>query len=222
MSCGNLFSSCKGENTHIFGGFIVCGDCGYGGTGVTVKRNSHQQKYYECSMYRKYGKARCNTHRIDERYMLVNFKEFLKQIKKEYKELLNEINVEEIKKKSKNNKEKLEKELQSAKKEYKAMQIEKIKQITKNEQSIVVETFEQIEKEILEKINRLSNCLENLKNKNVKEKKENIKKTIDYFDEIIKADKPDKAILMRVLNKIIIYKDKTVQFKLKISIDKLI
>ena len=63
-------------------------------------------------------------------------------------------------------------------------------------------------------------------NKNKKEdnkiKTKKIKKAIDYFDEIIKSDKPDKAVMNEVLDKILIYHDKTIEFKLKVDINKLI
>lgn len=214
----------KGKNEYIFGGFIVCGDCGYGGTGVNIKRNNHELKVYECSTYRKYGTSRCCTHRIREQYMLDNFKEFLKQIRAEYKDLLNEINFKEIENKSQNNKKKLQDDLNKTKSEYKALQVEKIKQISvnKNSQELITETYEEIEKELLDKIKKIETNLTKVNNESISKKKNNIKKAIDYFDEIINAEKPDKAILMQVLDKIVIYKDKSIQFKLKISIDKLI
>ena len=64
--------------------------------------------------------------------------------------------------------------------------------------------------------------LERIDNENNQEKKQKIKKAIDYFDEIIKSDVPDKMVLNEVLEKVIIYHDKSIEFKLKMNIDKLI
>lgn len=217
----------RGKNDYIFGGFIVCGECGYAGTGVAGRirtTTNDRYKYYDCTIYRKYGKERCSSHRIGEEYLLQNFKEFLKQLRKEYKEILDGIVVENVKKKSKINIEKLNKDLKTAKQEYKNLQKEKINQLLNNNKSqdIINETFEELEKEVLAKIEKLEGTLTRISNENTKTKTENIKKAIDYFDVIINSTNPDKAILREVLDKIIVYKDKSIEFVLKISIDKLV
>lgn len=214
-----------GSNEYIFGGFIVCGDCGYGGTGVTIKRKKTESKIYECTMYRKYGKHRCCTHRIREKYLLENFKEFLKELRKEYKEVLENIETEKVKLRFKNNKEKLEQELKKNSQSYKMLQIEKIRQLAvaaEENKKIVEETYRDIEQELLTKIKAIKVHMDKIKNEDIESKTKKIKKSIEYFDEIINTDIPDKAILNEILNKIIIYSDRSVQFKLKINIDRLI
>lgn len=218
----------KGKFEYIFGGFIVCGECGYGGTGVSRVR-SNRPTYrptpvYECAMYRKYGNERCVNHNIKESYILENFKILLKKLREEYKDLLNEMSLETVENKSKSNLKKLEADLKNAKEEYKALTKEKIRQIVSNmeNQQLITETFIELENELLEKINKLEFIIEKNKNEDKKVKTKKIKKAIDYFDEIIKSDRPDKVVLSEVLDKILIYHDKTVEFKLKISIDKLI
>lgn len=217
----------RGKNNYIFGGFIVCGECGYGGTGVLrtkKKYPNYHLKYYECSMYRKYGKERCCSHCIKESYMLENFKLFLLEIRNEYKEILKDISLEKMEKKSKIDGKNIKSELRLAKKEYSELMKEKVKQLSLNTNSreIIEQSFEEIEKESLLKIEKLQAMLERIDNENNQEKKQKIKKAIDYFDEIIKSDVPDKMVLNEVLEKVIIYHDKSIEFKLKMNIDKLI
>ena len=49
-----------------------------------------------------------------------------------------------------------------------------------------------------------------------------MKQTIDYFNQIIEEEVPDKTILNMLIDKIYIYNDKSVIFELKIDIEKLI
>ena len=49
-----------------------------------------------------------------------------------------------------------------------------------------------------------------------------MKQTIDYFNQMIEAQVPNKAILNMLIDKIYIYHDKTVKFELKIDINKII
>ena len=57
---------------------------------------------------------------------------------------------------------------------------------------------------------------------NVERKREKAKNAMDYFDEIISAEKPSKDLLNNVLKEIKIYHDKTIEFELKLEIGKLI
>lgn len=218
----------KKKYKYIFGGFIVCGECGYGGTGLSRIRSTRPDyvptPVYECIMYRKYGKERCCNHNIKETYILENFKILLKDLRKEYKIILDEMNLEDVKKKSQENIKKLSYDLKKAKEEYKCITTEKIRELAKNKENeeIVRETFAELEEEALNKINKLEFIINKNQNEDNKTKTKKIRKAIDYFDEIIKSDEPDRAVLNEVLDKILIYHDKTVEFKLKIDIDRLI
>lgn len=218
----------KKKNKYIFGGFIVCGECGYGGTGLSRVRSKRPDyvptPVYECAMYRKYGISRCCSHNIKETYILENFKILLKGLRKEYKALLDEMNLETVKRKSQENIEKLGRSLKKAKEEYKYITTEKIRELAANKgnEELVRKTFTDLEEECLNKINKLESIISKNKNEDNSVKTNKIKKAIDYFDEIIQSNEPDRTVLNEVLDKIIIYHDKTVEFKLKIDIDKLI
>ena len=68
----------------------------------------------------------------------------------------------------------------------------------------------------------ITHTIQRLERQTEDEKVKNIKSAIEYFDEIIKTDIPSKQILAQVLDKVIITKNKNLEFKLKINIDELI
>ena len=212
----------RGKNYYIFGGFIRCGECGASGTGFMERG----KKYYECLNYSKYRKLRCVYTAVSEKYLLENFKILLKDLRQEYKDVLEKMNVETIKSKTKSNKQKMKIKLDRVKQEYKVMQKQKIKDLTEaeteEEKKIIEETYTDIIKQKVKEIQDISQVLNNLETQTEKEKINNIKKAIDYFDEIIKTEVPSKQLLAQVLDKIIIHKNKNIEFKLKINIDELI
>ena len=218
----------RGKNEYIFGGFIRCGECGYGGTGVMRVRSKRlnyiPNKIYECSMYRKYGSSRCYSHNIKEQYIMDNFKILLKNLREKYKHILKDITLHTMKQKSKNNIEKLEMELKQLKAEYKMGSEEKIRQMASNPSAkdIIEENFKNIEKEKIKKIQGITTTIDRLNNENVEIKNQKVKNAIDYFDEIINSDVPSKDVLNNLLKEIKIYQDKTIKFELKVEIDKLI
>lgn len=212
----------RGKNYYIFGGFIRCGECSASGTGFMERG----KKYYECLNYSKYRKLRCVYTAVSEKYLLENFKILLKDLRQEYKDVLEKMNVETIKSKKKSNKQKMKIKLDRVKQEYKVMQKQKIKDLTEaeteEEKKLIEETYTDIIKQKVKEIQDISQVLNNLETQTEKEKINNIKKAIDYFDEIIKTEVPSKQLLAQVLDKIIIHKNKNIEFKLKINIDELI
>ena len=212
----------RGKNYYIFGGFIRCGECGASGTGFQRRG----KKYYECLNYSKYRKLRCVSTSVSEAYILENFKSLLKALKLQYKDLLEKMSLETIKNKSKNNKDKLKVKLDKIKQEYKVMQSQKVKEIVSaqndEEKELIEETYSSLLKRKIQEIQDIIKTLNKIENETDEEKINNIKNAIDYFEDIINSEKPSKQILSKVLDKIIIYKNRDIEFKLKISIDKLI
>lgn len=212
----------KGKNYYIFGGFMRCGECGAAATG----KNNKGILCYECLNYSRYRSLRCVYKTVREDYVLENLKILLKDIRGQYKELLKEINVENVKIKSKNNKEKLKVKLDKIKQEYKTMQMQKIKELTntdvEEEKELIEENYNDLMKSKMLEIQEITKTINRLESQTEKQKIKNIKTAIQYFDDIIDSDKPSKQALAQVLDKIIIYKGKRLEFKLKVSIDKLL
>lgn len=219
----------KKKRDYIFGGFLKCGECGGSVTGVARTRNKKEQyatkKCYECVNYRKYGKSRCVCHNVKEDMLLFHFKKFLLVLRDNYIDEINNLKLEEYKSSKKENLEGLKLSLKNLEEEYKVLIAQRIKEIafTTEEKRLLVEnTYQDLEEDKYKEIDQIKSRLKQLQNENLEIEQEKIKKTIDYFNQIIENDKPDKAILNRLIDKIYIYHDKSAKFKLKIDIEKFV
>lgn len=67
----------------------------------------------------------------------------------------------------------------------------------------------------------MQETIQNDKKKNLQEKIEKLKTSLEYFDEIINAKEPSRIILQSLIDKIYIHRDKTIRFMLKSNIEKL-
>ena len=212
----------KGKNYYIFGGFVRCGECGATATGIKMRG----KLCYECLNYTKYRSLRCVYKATQEKYILENLKMLLSDIREQYKELIEKVNVEMIKTKSKNNKEKLRVKLDKIKQEYKTMEMQKIKEIvlaqTEEEKKLIEETYNELTKDKMNEIQEVTKTITKLEEQTEKQQIKNLKTAIQYFDEIIESDRPSKQVLAQVIDEIIIYKGKKMEFKLKVNIDKLL
>ena len=90
------------------------------------------------------------------------------------------------------------------------------------QRDIIENTYKELEKEKMHSITYLQETIQNDKKKNLEEKITKLKTSLDYFDEIINAKEPNKIILQMIIDKIYIHRDKTIRFKLKTDIEKLI
>lgn len=196
-------------------------------TGVTRVRSKKQdyipKKIYECVNYIKYGKSRCVYHNIREDLILANLKAFLKLLKDEYIKEINNVKLDEYKTSKKKTIEEQQLNLKNLEAEYKILISQKIKEITNSSEDkrvFIENTYKILEEEKYKEIEKIKLAI--LKKDNLEIKQEKLKQTIDYFNQIIENDKPDKAILDMLIDKIYIYHDKTVEFELKIDIEKLL
>ncbi len=203
----------------------ICNDCGSGMSGVTIKRKV-TEKGYDCSKYRQFSTKACHCHEIKEKDILIHLKEFLKFTKQQYLEEINNIKVEIKQDKGENNKFKLQNKLNVLNEEYKILISQKIKELASanNEMAreIIENTYKELEKEKMQNISYLQALLEKDEKENLEEKANKLKTSIEYFDDIINSEVPNKMILQMIIDKIYIYRDKTIRFDLKTDIEKLI
>ena len=109
--------------------------------------------------------------------------------------------------------------------EYKVLISQRIKEIassSKDKREFIENTYKSLEEEKYKEIEKTKKKLQELQNEDIEIKQEKMKQTIDYFNQIIEAQVPDKAILNMLIDKIYIYHDKSVKFELKIDISRLI
>ena len=219
----------KKTRSYIFGGFLRCGECNGGVVGITrirSKRPGYVPKpIYDCNDYRKYGNSRCVSHNIREEYILANFKQFLITLKAEYKQELKAMNIETQKQNKKDRISILKKNLEKTQAEYKVLLSQKITELARADaenKDIIENTYKDLAEEKISLINSLKNQIAFAENQTLEQTKTKIKTAIEYFTEIIESEKPSKAILSMVLNKIYIYHDKSIRIDLKVDIKNLI
>lgn len=218
----------SGTNTkreYYFSGMCICNDCGSGMSGIMIKRKV-SEKGYDCSKYRQFGTKVCNCHEVKEKDILINLKEFLKFTKQKYLEEIKNIKIEIKKDKTENNKYKLQNKLNILNEEYKLLVSQKIKEIAtaNNEMArkIIGNTYKELEEEKMKNISYIQTLLEKNEKKNLEEKINKLKTSIDYFDDVINSEVPNKMILQMIIDKIYINRDKTIIFKLKADINRMI
>ena len=219
----------KKKRDYIFGGFLKCGECGGSVTGIARVRSKKEdyipKKLYECVSYRKYGKSRCVCHNVREDILLANFKNFLILLKDNYMEEIESLKLKEYKSNKNINLEELRLSFKKLESEYKVLVSQKIKEIassTEEKRTFIENTYKCLEEEKYKEIEKIKRKLKELKNEDLDIKKEKLNQAIDYFNKIIENDNPDKVILDMLIDTIYIYHDKSMEFKLKIDIERLL
>ena len=103
---------------------------------------------------------------------------------------------------------------------------QKIKDLTntKNEyqREMIENTYKELEKDKTNRIEQLQKILDQQQEDLDKEKIKELKTAIEYFDDILESNEPNRYILECLIDKIWIYHDKSVKFELKPDIKKLI
>ena len=218
-------SSTNKKRDYYFSGMCVCNDCGSGMSGIMIKRKV-TEKGYDCSKYRQFGTKACHCHEAKEKDILIHLKEFLKFTKQKYLEEIKSIKIEIKQDKKENNKCKLQNKLNILNQEYKMLVNQKIKELASanNEMArkIIENTYKELEKEKMQSISYMQTLLEKDEKKNLEEKVNKLKTSIEYFDDIINSDVPNKMILQMIIDKIYIDRDRTIKFGLKVDINKMI
>ena len=218
-------SSTNKKRNYYFSGMCICSDCGSGMSGIMIKRKA-MEKGYDCSKYRQFGTNACHCHEVKEKDILIHLKEFLKFTKQQYIQEIKSIEIGITQNKKENNKSKLQNKLNILNEEYKMLVSQKIKELASanNEMAreIIENTYEELEKDKMQNISYLQELIEKDEKKNLGKKISKLKTSIDYFDEIINSKEPNRMILQILIDKIYINRDRTIRFKLKADINKMI
>ena len=177
------------KRNYAFSGLIRCGDCGFGVSGITMN---------------------------------IHLKEFLKFTKEKYQDEINKIEIEVKTSKEQTNKEKIKFEIETLKAEYKVLLNQKIKDLAGNnneyQKQMIEDSYKELELEKTSKIEKLQEILQKAEQDISKEKIIKLKTAMEYFEEVISAEVPNRYALENIINTIWIYSDKTVKFDLKVDI----
>lgn len=210
---------------YLFSSFIFCGECGFAATGRNIKKSPKVERGYECTQYTKYGLERCVSHSIAEDKMLFFLKEFLKDVKTGYGEYLMSINFDEKKKDFDKEITILKKELDNTSERLKTLISQKVRDVMKEKdieyRKIIENSYLELEDEEKKSIKELSKRLETIQKVNNNDIEKNIRNAIELYDLVIENEKPDRKLLELILDKIYIYHDKSMEFKLLVDIERL-
>lgn len=216
----------KLNHNYLFGTFVECGDCGYKAIGMNLRKPPIIQRGYNCTMYQKYGKKKCSNHSIKEEKILFFFKELLKEIKLEYEDYISKIRNGEKKSNSKVLLIKLQRELNIANNEFKLILSQKLKDLMKESndeyKKIIENSYIEIENEKKKRIIELTSKIYEFQRSDNDNKENNTKLGTEIFDNIIEAEIFERRDLERLLDKIVVYDDRTLEFAMKVNIDRLI
>ena len=221
----NKTSGANTKHNYYFSGMCYCMDCGSGMSGMTIKRKVNE-KGYDCTRYRQFSTKACHCHEVKEKDILMHLKEFLKFTKQKYLKEIESIKLELKQDIKKDDNFILQNKLNIVNEEYKMLVNQKIKELTvcnnDVQRQIVENTYKELEQEKMQRIIYLQELLQNDEKKNLEEKYSKLKTSLEYFDEIINAEKPNRMILQMLIDKIYIQRDKTIRFVMKPDIEKMI
>ena len=223
--CEQNTSGNNTKNNYYFSGMCQCSDCGSGMSGVTIKRKV-REKGYDCSRYRQYSTKACHCHEIKEKDILIHLKEFLKFTKHKYLKEIENIKVELKQETKKNDRFISQNKLNILNEEYKMLVNQKIKELASSnneiQRQIIEGTYKELEQEKMKAISYLQELMQKDEKENLEEKQEKLKTAIEYFDEIINSNEPNRMMLQMIIDKIYINRAKNITFKLKVDTQKMI
>ncbi len=215
----------KAKYDYLFSSFVFCGECGLAASGRNRKRSPKVERAYECTQYAKYGRSRCLCHSVPESKMLFFLKEFLKDIRSQYQECLLSMKLAGKKRDFTLEINKAGKELESSNEKLRALISQKVRDIMKEkdaeDRTIIENSYIVLENNEKKKIRELSKRLEELHRAAGSDMEREMGTAIELYDMIIQKEKPDRKLLELVLDRICIYHDKSIEFKLLVNIDKL-
>ena len=103
---------------------------------------------------------------------------------------------------------------------------QKVKDLTSStneyQKQMIENTYKELENEKTNQIEKLQQILKKEEQEISKEKIKKLKATIEYFEDIIESEMPNRYVLENIIDIIWIYSDKTLKFDLKVNIEKLI
>ena len=198
-----------------YSGFLFCGDCD---SPMFSMSRPDLAPAYTCGTYHKRGLKGCTSHhiRIDtlDDLLKIYVNRVMKNSEKMIAELERAIKDEpQMMKTSASTIAKIEVDLAKARESYKATQKQKIRELMKADggnREIIEETYEEMETELLQKIDGLEKQLEmTVEHRNTRIEVNRIAKTaLDIFRDFLEKDKLDKGDLSLIIDKIMVLEDK--------------
>lgn len=211
-----------------YSGFLFCGDCN---SPMFSMSRPDLAPAYTCGTYHKRGLKGCTSHHTRIDFLDNLLKKYVEHIMNNSKKMIAELEKSiksepQMMATSADTVATLEVDLAKAREELKATQKQKIRELMKSEgakRDIIEETYEEIEAELLQKIDGLEKQIGiTVERRNTEIEVNRIAKTaLDIFRDILEKPTLDKGDLGIIIDKIIVYDsedDPTVDIVLKSDI----
>ena len=195
------------ENPNPFGSCLYCKDCGNKLTPAKRKTAKGERKYYVCSTYNMKGKRYCRkSHLMEEKELMKDVMTYLKLCRNSLYEVIAAYNMEDFdseKKLTEEKREDIQNRIDQCKKQLKTLFTQKVRDLTNasGNEDIVNETYDALQKSIIEQIHMLKDQLRTLEkagmeNADVKEKLKNALQVVDRVIERGYLNRKDIEILI--------------------------
>ena len=195
------------EIPNPFGSCLYCKDCGTKLTPIRRKTTSGERKYYVCNTYNTKGRRYCSkAHLIEEKDLMKDVLSYITLCRDSLAEVITTYNIEDFETEKQTVAKKraeIISSIEEQKKQLKMLFTQKVKDLTNSPgtEDIINETYDALQKDIIEQIHKLEIQLQklnktSLENEDVKEKLENALQVVDKIIENGILDRKDIEILI--------------------------
>ncbi len=210
-----------------YSGFLFCGDCG---SPMFSMSRPDLAPAYTCGTYHKRGLKGCTSHHIRIDLLDTMLKKYIERVMMNADVMIAELekaikDEPQMMNKSASTIADLEVDLAKTRESFKATQKQKIRELMKCEEAnrdIIEETYEEIEEELLQKIEGLEKQISlTVERRNTTIEVNRIAKTaIDIFRALLAKETLDKGDLSLIIEKIYVYdgKEPAIEIQLKSDI----
>lgn len=204
---GSQWVETETEMPNPFISCLYCKDCGNKLTPAKRKTTKGERKYYICSTYNQKGKRYCSkAHIIEEKQLMQDVLTYLRLCRNSLYEVISTYNMEDFDSERKlveDKRKEIQNSIDKCKMQLKTLFTQKVKDLANayGNEDIVNETYDALQKDIIEQIQKLEIQLQklnetSLETKDVKDKLENALQVVDRIIEKENLNRKDIEILI--------------------------
>ena len=214
----------KKINDNVYSGFLECGDCG---SPMFAMSRRDLRPAYTCGTYHRRGLSGCTSHHIRVDKLDELMKLYLKKVKDNSANMLERLNADlaheqEDISETERTAENLETLLLDAQEELKATKRQRIRDMARHpeQEAILEETYDELEHDLIQRINGLQNQLQMAADKRntIIQVNRAAKTAMEVFDDLLSKEHLDRKDLQLIIEKIKVYEDH-LEIRLKADID---
>ena len=209
---------------NVYSGFLFCGDCG---SPMFAMSRRDLRPAYTCGTYHRRGLSGCTSHHIRVDKLDELMKLYLKKVKDNSANMLESLNADlaheqEDISETERTAENLETLLLDAQEELKATKRQRIRDMARHpeQEAILEETYDELEHDLIQRINGLQNQLQMVADKRntIIQVNRAAKTAMEVFDDLLSKEHLDRKDLQLIIEKIKVYEDH-LEIQLKADID---